>query len=569
MSSIVPTSTERFLRLLVATLVTITVASASASSSSSVTGGGAKRTLVIGVDGGTESVRACVFDAADGSVVGSPCAVPYTTTHPAPGHAEQDPEEWWSGLGAAVRGALEGVEDVDAVAALCVDTTCCSVVVLDSDLRPLRPCLLWMDARAAAQAERVLETCRGDPALAVNSAGEGPLSAEWMLCKALWIKEHEPEIWERTAHVCEYQDLVNQRLTGAAEPCASSCNAAARWHWDGEAALREPTEDDPRPGRPESLYARAGIPELTRLLPRVVRAPGAEVGVLSPSAARHLGLPPGVLVAQGGPDAFVGMLGLGCVSPGDVCLITGSSHLHCAVVDPATARPSPSYWGPYRGAPLPGSSFVEGGQSSTGSVLRWAKTRLLGVSNDVPYSVLDAEAEAVPVGANGLVALETFQGARTPRTDPRARGALLGLSLSHGRAHVWRALCEAVCLGTRACLEDLTPDGGDRGTNRLLVAGGATRSPFWTRMHADATGRDVVITENADAPLLGCAILASVAAGVHDNVEEAANRMVRVKTVVKPDPDRQRAYDDLYRRTYAKVAPSVSAVVRSTQEDQS
>ena len=154
--------------------------------------------VVIGVDGGTESVRACCFDAVTGAVIGKSCSSPYTTHHPHPGWAEQDPAAWWECTGRAVRGAvmasLRNSGDGDEknqcfeICAMAVDTTCCSVVALDADMKPLRPCLLWMDQRSAPQTATILELCRGDPALGVNCNGEGPLSAEWMVSKALWIR---------------------------------------------------------------------------------------------------------------------------------------------------------------------------------------------------------------------------------------------------------------------------------------------------------------------------------------------------------------------------------------------
>jgi sugar (pentulose or hexulose) kinase len=132
----------------------------------------------------------------------------------------------------------------------------------------------------------------------------------------------------------------------------------------------------------------------------------------------------------------------------------------------------------YRGAPLQGLNFAEGGQSSTGSIIRWAK-RLFG---DLDYAHLDREAALISPGCDGLVALETFQGSRTPVTDPLARGALVGLTLKHTRAHVWRALMEAVCFGTRACVDGLAKAGHE--ANEIIIAGGTVRSPLWLQMHA-------------------------------------------------------------------------------------
>ena len=365
-----------------------------------------KQKIVIGVDGGTESIRACCFDAKTGRVVGKPCASEYTTYRPNPGWAEQDPNDWYSCMGKSVRDAIDslnqGGNDYE-ICCLCVDTTCCSVVALDKNNEPLRRCLLWMDARSASQTKQIMEKCKGDPALLVNCGGEGPISAEWMTPKALWINQNEPDVWRDAKTICEYQDFINLKLTG--EICASSCNAATRWHWDGEECLKPPTHEDKHPGRPISLYEKMGIPELADKLPKRCIPMGEMVGQLSSDAAKHLNLPEGTPVAQGGPDAFVGMIGLGCTSPGQLCLITGSSHLHCVVS--STSLTAPGIWGAYKGSPLPGICFAEGGQSSTGSIIRWLRD-ILG-QQGVSYKDLDREAASIPPGCDGLIGLETFQ----------------------------------------------------------------------------------------------------------------------------------------------------------------
>ena len=337
--------------------------------------------------------------------------------------------------------------------------------------------------------------------------------------------------------------------------CASSCNAAARWHWDGEECI-ENDDNNPYKGRPMALYQKLGMLELADKLPSKCLPMGSLVGKLTKEAAEHLNLEEGTPVAQGGPDAFVGMIGLGCIHPKQLCLITGSSHLHCVVTSaPSTA---PGTWGAYRGAPLPGTNFAEGGQSSTGSIIRWAKS-LFG--NDLGYKELDDEAAAIDPGSDGLLALETFQGSRTPVTDPLARGALIGITLSHTRGHIWRALMEAVCYGTRGCIDGLASAGHD--CSEIIIAGGTTRSAVWLQMHADVTGKPVVLCENIDAPLLGCAILASVGAGVHSSVEDAVKMMVRVARRVEPHSETVQKYDSLYQNAYKDLSPSVRPIVHS------
>ena len=552
---------------LLALLLLVTLVQSSAATSTHDSSATKSVKLVIGVDGGTESIRACCFDATTGVVIGKSCAVAYPTYHPQPGWAEQDPNDWYENLGAAVRGAVDSLKTSNRgiqfeILGICLDTTCCSVVALDDDFQPLRNTLLWMDARSAPQTEQILDKCRGDPALNVNCGGEGPLSAEWMTPKCLWIRENEPAIWEKARTICEYQDYLNYKLTG--EMCASSCNAASRWHWDGEACVNSPLSSEEGgeeahsyPGRPMSLYKKLGIPELATKLPRRCLPMGTVVGHLTADASMHLNLPQGLPVLQGGPDAFVGMVGLGCVHAGQLCLITGSSHLHCVVSSKPTT--SKGTWGAYRGAPLPGLNFAEGGQSSTGSIIRWAK-KLFGAS-DVDYEHLDTEAKSIPPGCDGLIALETFQGSRTPVTDPMARGALLGLTLSHTRAHVWRAFMEAVCFGTRACMDGLEAAG--HACNEIVIAGGATRSDLWLQMHADVTGKPVVVCENADAPLLGCAILASVGVGIHDSVGDAVKAMVRTARRVEPSKEITEIYSRIYANVYSQVGGAVRPVVHS------
>jgi len=569
--------------------------------------------IVIGIDGGTESIRACCFDAHTGKIIGKSHAVPYETTHPQAGWAEQHPEDWYDNLCAAVRGALSTLnndkgdgDDGDAsgvsleydVKALCCDTTCCSVVALSSTYTPLRPCLLWMDARSASQAAKIMTIAHSHaeksspqqsileafPELRVNSAGEGPISAEWLLPKAMWIKEHEPNVWEDAHIICEYQDYVNYKLTG--KMVASSCNAAVRWHHDGWEVLQNNNEDggddgDEHRGRPMKLYKALGMEDLAEKLPRRTLAMGDVVGGLTEEAACDLGLPVGTKVVQGGPDAFVGMIGLGTIHPHQICLITGSSHLHCLITPSATS--APGTWGAYRGAPLPHLNLAEGGQSSTGSLVRWVRDLVSKDGGDggekVSYGVLDEEASGVAPGCDGLVALETWQGSRTPHTDPLARGALVGLTLSHTRAHIFRAILESVCYGTRSCLDALeaaaaaaaaeqhgTDGGAGSKSNEVVIAGGATRSDLWLQLHADITGRTFLLNENTDGPLLGCAILASVGAGIHDSVDDAVENMVRRERRIEPRADVTKVYDQLYEEVYLKVRPGVKGVFHALAE---
>ena len=488
---------------------------------------------VIGIDGGTESLRATLFDLC-GRRLGSAASL-YPTQFAAGARAEQDPEAWWSALAQAVRQLLDTTgTDADQIDALCATTTCCTVVALNEATRPLRPAIIWMDVRAGREAESVLAT--GDPALAINGAGQGPVSAEWMIPKALWVARHEPDVFRAAHTICEYQDFLNWRLTG--RRVASLNNASIRWHYRNGAG-----------GWPDSLLHALDLSALRAKWPAEMLAPGEVVGTLSQAAASHLGLNPRVLVVQGGADALIGMIGLAVSKPGQLALITGSSHLQFAVGD--VAAHVPGLWGSYQDAVYPGRTILEGGQTSTGSIIAWLR-RLTGQALDL--DALNQEAALLQPGADGLLVLDHFQGNRTPYTDPLSRGAITGLSLHHTAAHLFRAMLEGIGFGTRAIIDRMTEAGC--GAAEITAGGGATRSPLWLQIHADTAGLPVVVPEVAEAPSLGAAVLAAHGAGHFDSIDAGISAMVRPGRRIEPIPDNVERYDAIYRR-YAGLYPAL------------
>lgn len=491
---------------------------------------------VIGIDGGTESIRAGVFDLSGRALAFA--STPYKTNFPHPAWAEQNPTDWWAGLGRSVRAAVSqaGIRKEEVVG-LSVDTTCCSVVALDAAGQALRPALIWMDVRSAQETELVLNT--GDDALIVNSDKRGPVSAEWMVPKALWIARHEPDIFDKAKVICEYQDYINFHLTG--RMVASIGNVAPRWHYRASAG-----------GYPISLVEKLGLAALAEKWPRDIVKLGEVIAPLTVTAAEHCGLMPGTPVAQGGPDAFIAMIGLGVVAPGALAFITGSSHLHLGLSPKAFH--GKGIWGTYEDALIPGLHVVEGGQTSTGSVINWYKN-LLGDS--VSYETLNAEAAALPPGADGLIVQDHFQGNRTPHTDALSRGAITGLSLKHGRAHIFRAIIEGVAFGSEAIFKAMRSNGYQ--PHEFRICGGATRSDLWMQIHADVSGIPLTLTEVADAPALGSAILAAVAAGHYSSIEEAAGAMVKVTRRIEPDMKMHEAYKPLF-AAYERAYPALKSI---------
>lgn len=512
---------------------------------------------LIGIDLGTESARAGVFDL-DGRCVAAE-AKPYGLEHPHPGWAEQDPDEWWAALVGAVTGAMSasGVGG-DAIAGVSVDATTCTVAALDDSGRHLRPAIMWMDVRASDQARRIGDS--EHPARKYN--GGGPVSAEWLPSKLLWLKEREPDTYRKARFLVDAPDWATYRLTG--RMTANINTAAVRGYHDRDNG-----------GWPVSLYQEIGLEDVFDKLPSEVLDLGAPVEGLSRAAASELGLRAGTPVAQGGGDAWVGQIGLGVVTPGRMALITGSSHVLIGQSDQPVS--GEGFFGAFTDAVIPGQYTVEGGQVSTGSVLKWFKDNYCpGVEEEAerrgvsPYDLLNEQAASLAPGSEGLIVNEYWQGNRTPYTDPLARGIIWGLSLHHTPAHVYRAIQEGVCYGTAHILRAMRAAGVEVG--RMVAAGGFTNSPHIMQMHADVSGVPITLTEVGDAVILGDAILAAVGAGLFPTVAEAVDAMVHDAETIEPDPavhDSYQFFVDAYAETYPAMRDLIHRVSEKVAEAQS
>lgn len=489
------------------------------------------------VDGGTESLRARIYDIK-GICLGS-LAVSYKTNFMSGSRAEQNPADWWDNMVTASRGAIAkaGVDPSEIVAITCA-TTCCSVVALDENGDAIRPALLWMDVRANKEADDVLAS--GDQALIVNGKSNGPVSAEWMIPKALWLKRNEPRNFSKAYRVCEYQDYLSFKLTG--EWTASLNNVGLRWHYSTD-----------RGGWATSLVTSLGLEDLLEKWPSRVVAPGDVIGTLSAKAAHELGLSCKVMVVQGGADALIGMIGLGVSKPGQLALITGSSHLLFGVSDsPIHAH---GIWGSYRDIVYPDRYIVEGGQTSTGSIINWLG-RLTGGPLD--FDTLNAKAAELEPGCEGLIVQDHFQGNRTPYTDPMSRGALVGLTLSHEKHHIFRAMMEGIGFGTRAILDAFARAGYDN--SEITVGGGATASDLWLQIHADTSGLPVRVPASPDAPSVGSAVLAAFGAGHFNSIDEGISEMVKPARLIEPIAVNVRKYEEIYMR-YLSLYPALKGVL--------
>ncbi len=498
------------------------------------------RPLVLGADFGTQGVRTAVFEP-DGKCLKMGFAG-YNTQYPGPGMAEQQAGDWWNAFKQALSECLEGIDNAD-IKGMSVCATSSTVLPIDKKGSPLMPAILWMDTRATRQAELINST--GHPVLRYSG---GQDSVEWMIPKTLWIKENRPDIYIRAYRILEELDWINYRLTGRL--VSSKCTATCKWNYAETAG-----------GWPDEFMHVIGLSDYKEKIPTEVVPVGGAIGGITPEAASELGLPVGLTVFQGGIDAHMCMLGLGVVNPGQMGVIMGTSFVHLALTQEPVFHPG--LWGPYPGAVIKDLWLLEGGQVSAGSLTRWFKDQLAGdIANtnphEDPYGVLARQASEIPPGAEGLIMLDTWQGNRTPYRDPFARGAAVGMTLSHTRAHLYRAVMESVAYGTRHILEAFSS--AQCPVTEVVASGGVLKNPVWMQIIADVTGVPIRRAKFTEAGVLGCAVAACAGLGHYRGLQEAARAMVGYGETVVPNPENLDLYSfyfEGYKRTYELLAPEM------------
>ena len=488
---------------------------------------------VLGIDAGTESIRTGVYDKT-GKCRGFGVSE-NKNIHLHPGWGEQNIDQWNASLVESIRSAVNasGINPAD-VKGIGIDGTSCTVVLLDKNGKPLRDAVMWMDIRAAGEAEEIARS--GDNAL--KYTGFGNVSAEWFPCKVLWIKRNEPELYREAAVIFDHPDWLAYRLTG--EITANVNTASIRWFYN----FREG-------GRPVSLYNTIGLDDIEEKLPKRIVKLGEVVAGLSAEMAELTGLAKGIPVAGGGADAYIGVIGVNALKPGQIALITGSSQLHIGLSD--RELHVKGLFGSFPDALVPGAWVVEAGQISTGSTMKWFMTNFInaGIKSRAEkrgaslYDIMNEDAAAIPPGSEGLVVLEHWQGNRTPWVDPLSRGVIRGLTLKHGPAHIFRAIMEGVVYGTQVILNTMEQHFR---IDEIIACGGATQSDLWMQINADVTGKTILIPQDQNAVSLGSGILAAVGAGWYEDIPGAASAMVKTGRTVQPNLKNTEIYREYVRQ---------------------
>ena len=495
---------------------------------------------LLGIDVGTGGTRALVIDEA-GRIAASTTVEHAAFASPQTGWAEQEAGDWWRATCEAVRAVLAQGE-VRGADIKCIGFSgqMHGATLLDQHGAVLRPAIIWCDGRTDQQCRELTEQIGAERLIDLTS---NPALAGFTLPKLLWVKKHEPEVWERARSVLLPKDYVRWKLTGTRATDVADASGTLlfdvqqrRW----SSAMLEHTELN------------------VSLLPAVFESQEVCARV-SAEGARATGLMEGTPVVAGAGDQAAGAVGLGIVRPGAVSATIGTS----GVVFAATDRPALDVHGRVHTFchAIPNRWHVMGVTQSAGLSLRWFRDRFGMLSKHTesdPYQSLMAEAALAPVGADGVIWLPYLMGERTPHLDPHARAALIGLTASHTRAHIIRAILEGVAFSLRDTMTIFSEMNVP--VENIRLGGGGARAALWRQIQADVYGRMVELAEAEEGAAFGAALLAGVGAGVWSSVEEACAQVVRVRERVEPDPEAARLLSARY-QVYRSLYPALRAVM--------
>ncbi|NDJ87459.1 MAG: FGGY-family carbohydrate kinase [Chloroflexi bacterium] len=476
--------------------------------------------LLLGVDVGTYSTKG-VLVTPDGKVLKSHI-VEHTMDIPRPGWAEQDADAiWWHDVAQVCRALLDGApytgEDVAGVGLSAIGPC---MLPLDQAGRPVRKGILYgIDTRAGAQIAK-LNASLGEERvfafskMAFTSQAIGP--------KILWMRENEPELWEQMARITTASSYLVFRMTG--EHVIDRHTASHYMPLVDMETLEWSTR------YADSLVAPSYLPRL---------AWSDEVaGTVHSSAAQETGLKVGTPVAVGAVDALSEAISVGVTQPGDMMIMYGSTTFFIIVLEAPV--PDPRVW--TTGGARQGQYNLAAGMATTGALTRWFRDTLAADLGENAYGQLFEQAASVPAGANGLLMLPYFSGERTPINDPQARGIFAGLTLSHSRADLFRAVLEGVAFGIRHNIETFQAIGAP--VDRIVAVGGGTQSQTWVQVVSDITDVPQTIPALTIGASYGDAFLAGVAAG---NLRWAdLSAWVKPGQTIIPQPAHRETYDRLY-----------------------
>jgi sugar (pentulose or hexulose) kinase len=514
---------------------------------------------VIGVDIGTQSTKALLVDR-NGTIVANHVRG-YQPDTPKPLWAEQWPSVWFDAviecIARCVQAAREQQIEARSIRAVCISSLYGgSGIPVDDAMRPLHPCLIWMDRRATAQVDWVREHVGLDTLLDITGNG---VDSYYGFTKMLWLRENRPDVWANTRYFLPPNAYVIYLLTGEVAVDHSSAGNIGGVYDIAQRAWSETTLD------------MLGIPA-TMMPERLVESTEVVGGLRSPWTER-LGLPAGTPVVAGGVDAAVATFAAGATRAGQHVAMIGTSMCWGYIDQQADARHGlVSMPHVFNGKH---DLYVFGGAITAGASVTWYREQFCHAEIDAaralphgdPHVLLEEAAARVPAGSEGVMFLPYLMGERSPVWDAKASGAFIGLNLVHTRAHLYRAVLEGVAFALEHNIE-----AGRRGTrlldDKLIVVGGAAHSPLWMQIIADITGYPVWTIEQEVEAAMGAALLAALGTGLA-SPEAARGGWVNLVERARPDAGRRAMYAerfDIYKDLYPTLKPLMHRLQASTRQ---
>ena len=486
---------------------------------------------ILAIDIGTTSVKALIM--TEEGKVAAEASAGHSLYSPMPGWAEECPEQWVDGVTRTVHELKEkAAEAFDDVAVIGVCGMVPAIVLLGEDGNVLRNSIQQNDARCTEQIERLKENIHQQ--WLFERTG-GFTNQQHILPRLLWVKENEPAIWNKVRRIMGSYDYINYLLTGGYSLEKNWAVESGAWDIHKNRWIDE-------------MLDPYGI--LKEWLP-AVHEPGEVIGTTCTEISRTMGLPAGIPVIAGSADHVAATLACGIVDEGDLLIKFGGAGdiLYC------TEDIAPDERLFFDIHDISGKYLLNGCMAASGSLLRWYVNGILGSIAD--YAELDAEAEAISAGSDGLVVLPYFLGEKTPIFDPEARGVFFGLTLTHTRAHMYRAILESVIFGFRHHLDVLREKGLEPA--RIFAADGGAKSPLWCQIAADILGRPVYAFQDGTGSAFGTALLAGHSVGIIKDWT-GIKALLPEPAEYKPEPENIEAYNKQY-AVYGKLYENTKALM--------
>ncbi len=486
--------------------------------------------FLLGIDIGTSGTKTVLFDERGNTIASA--TEEYPLYQPNVGWAEQDPEDWWKATYMSIRAVISksGVNPQD-IKGIGLSGQMHGAVLLDAENRVLRKAIIWCDQRSAAECEEITSRVGKQRLIEITA---NPALTGFTASKILWVRNHEPEIYEKVRKILLPKDYVRFRLTGEFATEVSDASGMQLMNipercWSSE--VLEKLEID-----------RSFLADLYE---------SQEVtGKITRQAAELTGLAEGTPVVGGAGDQAAGAVGNGIVKPGVISSTIGTSGVVFAYSEKVNIDPLGRVHTFCHA--IPDTWHIMGVTQGAGLSLKWFRDnfcveekRVAELMDIDPYVLMDKEAEKVEAGCSGLIYLPYMMGERTPHLDPDARGVFFGLSAKHGKQDMLRAIMEGVTYSLRDCLEIIKEM--NIPVTEVRASGGGGKSKLWRQMQADVFNADIATINSSEGPALGVALLAGVGTGVYDNVVQACEAAIKVTGIQKADKDMHEKYNKFYK----------------------